>query len=68
MKDNGNDNYFLNTELSINSYRHMLSDTSPLAHAIDRNDSWPRLAKLALRLGHTHFAELLIHASEKITP
>ncbi len=62
------DNVFFKTELQINHYRHSLPDKSPLALAIDRNDSWVRIARLASFHGHDHFAKLLIQAQKKLAP
>lgn len=53
---------FSETESFINEYRAKLTDTSLTARAIDRNDSWTRIALIARQEGHEFFALYLEQA------
>lgn len=54
---------FSETEHYINEYRSQLSDVSATARAIDRNDSWTRVALVARAEGHELFARYLEQAN-----
>ena len=53
---------FSQTEHYINEYRATLPDDSAIARAIDRNDSWRRIAVIARNEGHALFAAYLDQA------
>lgn len=53
---------FSETERYINEYRSTLPAGSATAHAIDRNDSWMRIAAIAYSEGHNLFALYLEQA------
>ena len=53
---------FSQTERYINDYRASLPDNSQTARAIDRNDSWARIAVAARGEGHESFARCLEEA------